>query len=117
MPKNSKGRVDYLHMYRIAAVSADGTLSPYSEVYNWYAPPQYPDGVKATAISGSEVQLTWNDRSTYETSFKITRKGDNKVVPLDAAANTTIYTDKGLKANTATPGTNNELRVVTLTSG
>jgi hypothetical protein len=94
-------RVDYLHMYRIAAVSADGTLSPYSEVYYWYAPPQYPDGVKATALSGSEVKLTWNDRSAYETSFKITRKGDNMVVPIEVAANTTTYSDKGLKANTA----------------
>lgn len=92
--------VDHLHMYRIAAVSADGTLSPYSKVYNWYAPPRYPDGVKAAALSGSEVQLTWNDRSAYETSFKITRKGDNMVVPIEVAANTTTYTDKGLKANT-----------------
>lgn len=93
-------RVDYLHMYRIAAVSADGTLSPYSKVYYWYAPPQYPDGVKAVALSGSEVKLTWNDRSAHETSFKMTRKGDNMVVPIEVAANTTMYTDKGLTANT-----------------
>lgn len=92
--------VDRLHMYRVAAVSADGTLSPYSEVYYWYAPPQYPDGVKAVALSGSEVKLSWNDRSTYETSFKITRKGDKMVVPIEVGANTTTYIDKGLKPNT-----------------
>lgn len=93
--------VDRLYMYRVAAVSSDGTLSPYSEVYYWYAPPQYPDGVKATAVSGSEVQLTWNDRSAHETSFKIVRKGDKAVVPIEVGANTTTYSDKGLKADTA----------------
>lgn len=92
---------DYFYMYRIKAVGPNGEQSPYSAVCYWYAPPRIPDGFQAVAVSSSEVKLTWNDRSEHETSFKIWRWGDNMVAPIDVAANTTTYSDKGLKANTS----------------
>ncbi|NPV92380.1 MAG: hypothetical protein HPY50_16570 [Firmicutes bacterium] len=91
---------DYFYMYRVKAVAADGNYSPYSEVYSWYAPPQMPQNFKAEAVSGSEVKLTWTDLSKHETCFRITRNGDNMITPIEVGANTTSYSDKGLKPNT-----------------
>lgn len=102
---------DKLHMYRVKAVGPNGESSPYSEVCYWYAPPNLPNNVKATALTSCEVKLTWLDMSEIETSYKIWRKSGNTIITLDAPANSTEYIDKGL-----TPSTNYSYSMVAINS-
>ncbi|MBN1673108.1 MAG: lamin tail domain-containing protein, partial [Kiritimatiellae bacterium] len=66
--------------------------------------PAQPSGVSATALSGTEIQITWQDNSDNETQFKIRRSLDGVdwyvLDPVFPAANATSYTDSDL-----TPGT------------
>jgi hypothetical protein len=65
-------------------------------------PPNPPSGLTATAISASQINLTWTDNSTDETSFEIHRSTDNANFSLRASvgANITSYSDTGLSRNT-----------------
>lgn len=91
---------DSHYMYRVRAIGPDNQKSPYSEVCHWYSPPLYPMDVVAKAQSSSEIKLYWLDRSKIETSYKISRSGDNMITPINLAADTTSYLDTGLKPNT-----------------
>ncbi len=63
-------------------------------------PPVAPDGLTATAMSSSTIQLTWNDNSVAEDSFMIER-AQNIAGPFVAintvTFNTEIYIDHGLE--------------------
>lgn len=59
--------------------------------------PLAPSGLTATALSSSDIQLTWTDNSNNETRFVIHRDGSE---PFTVGANTVAFTDSGL-----TPGT------------
>lgn len=50
--------------------------------------PQYPTNLTATAVSGTEINLSWSDNSHNELGFKI------------VGANTTVYASTGLSAGT-----------------
>jgi hypothetical protein len=67
-------------------------------------PPAAPDGLTATAVSSSGIDLSWNDKSDNESSFKIERSDDTdplSYTPLDTVnANVTSYSDTGLSALT-----------------
>jgi FtsP/CotA-like multicopper oxidase with cupredoxin domain len=67
-------------------------------------PPAAPDGLTATAVSSSAIDLSWNDKSDNESSFKIERSGDTDPLtytPLDTVnANVNSYSDTGLAALT-----------------
>ncbi|MEN8126950.1 MAG: DNRLRE domain-containing protein [Planctomycetota bacterium] len=66
-------------------------------------PPAAPSGLSATAISASQINLSWTDNATDETGFKIERsKRDNSSFEQVATvgANVTSYSDTGLKKNT-----------------
>jgi calcineurin-like phosphoesterase family protein/purple acid phosphatase-like protein/fibronectin type III domain protein len=64
--------------------------------------PAAPNGLTASAISSSQINLTWADNSSNEDGFKIERSTDGTnfaqiaVVP----ANTTGYSNTGLSAST-----------------
>ena len=64
--------------------------------------PSTPSNLSAISISSSQINLTWVDNSDNEDGFKIERKliggtyAEIKIVP----ANTTTYSDTGLKSNT-----------------
>jgi uncharacterized protein (TIGR02145 family) len=61
-----------------------------------------PADLKATAVSPTQVDLSWMDKSTNETGFKIQRKIGNQTFA-DIATNdkdVTIYSDIGLTAGT-----------------
>lgn len=95
-------RDDCKYMYRIKARSGqtDTRDSNYSNMYTWYSTPRMPQGFEAEALSSSEIKLSWLDSSKYETGFKITREDSSMITTFMAGANSTTYTDKGLKPNT-----------------
>jgi FtsP/CotA-like multicopper oxidase with cupredoxin domain len=63
-------------------------------------PPADPDGLAATMISSSQIDLAWNDNSDNESTFKIERSLDTEPLsytPHDTVnANETSYSDTGL---------------------
>ncbi len=62
-----------------------------------------PSGLTATAVSGSAVDLSWQDNSGNETGFRVQRRqGDSDDwAPVGATAtNTTTFSDTGLLADT-----------------
>jgi hypothetical protein len=67
-------------------------------------PPAPPSGLSATAISDSQIDLTWTDDSNNEAGFKIERCTDPDCNDFTQIAtvgvNVTIYSDKGLLPST-----------------
>ncbi|MEW6570044.1 MAG: S8 family serine peptidase [Nitrospirota bacterium] len=62
-----------------------------------------PTGLKATALSSSDVRLTWNDNSQSENGYKIERKvfdGEFVEVAVVTGENITSHTDSGLSPAT-----------------
>jgi len=61
-----------------------------------------PDGLTASGISGSQIDLTWTDMSTDEEGFKIERKlsGGTYTEIAVVGANVTTFSDTGLSSNT-----------------
>ena len=64
--------------------------------------PAAPTNLGATAISSSEIALSWTDNSNNESGFQIQRSSDGVTFRLIAAvgANVTTYTDSGRTAGT-----------------
>ena len=68
-------------------------------------PPSDPSGLVATAASNSRIDLTWADNATNETAYAVERSLDGSGGWVDLTstlpADTTIYSDTGLSADTA----------------
>ncbi len=65
--------------------------------------PDAPSGLSATAVSSSEIGISWTDNSSNETGFKIERKtgaGGTWGQITTVGANYTYYSDTGLNYNT-----------------
>ncbi|MEQ8753401.1 MAG: DUF4114 domain-containing protein [Coleofasciculus sp. G1-WW12-02] len=64
--------------------------------------PTAPDDLSLTAVSATEIELTWADNSNDETGFKIERSRDqeNWTVVATTGADVTRYRDTDLTANT-----------------
>ncbi len=63
-----------------------------------------PSNLQATAVSSSQVNLTWTDNSDNETGFKVDRKTGSSGTWSQAGtvgANVSSYQDSGLSANTS----------------
>lgn len=93
------------YIFRVRAVREDGstvTPSPYSNESTVTTLPPAPGNLTAAAAGATSIELTWNDRSTTETSFRIERKtGAGEFAEAgSAAANATSFTDTGLEPNT-----------------
>ncbi|OGL47348.1 MAG: hypothetical protein A2W05_00950 [Candidatus Schekmanbacteria bacterium RBG_16_38_10] len=74
-----------------------------------FVPPTAPSGLNATAISSSQIDLSWTDNSNNETGFKIERKTgvDGTYAQIATVGiDVTTYSDIGL-----TRGTNYYFRV------
>jgi uncharacterized protein (TIGR02145 family) len=64
--------------------------------------PTSPENLLGSAVSSSKINLSWTDRSTNETGFKIERKLQNGIFLQvgTVASNITTFTDTGLNAST-----------------
>jgi phosphodiesterase/alkaline phosphatase D-like protein len=91
-----------LYYYRVCATNATGD-SAFSNEANGTTPLAKPTSATATAVSSSQINLTWIDNSASETGYKIERKTTvngtygqiNQV-----GANVQSYSDGGLAPNT-----------------
>ncbi len=89
--------------YRVKARNAGGD-SGYSNIAfatTPQVPPAAPTNLTATALSSSEIRLSWNDVSS-EQGYRIERRQGNDPFAFlaEVGSNTTTYTDSGLAANT-----------------
>ena len=96
------------YFYRVASFNDAGN-SQYSNTANATtspAPPALtaPSGLTATAVSRTQINLSWVDNSGNETGFKIERCKNasctNYVEISQVGANVTIFADTGLTKNT-----------------
>jgi len=66
--------------------------------------PAAPGSLAASAVSKSQINLSWTDTSNNEDGFKIERatgKGGFSQIPVSVGAGITSYSDLGLSANTS----------------
>ena len=89
------------YFYRVQAVNSAGnsTYSNEASATTPVSPPAAPATLSATAVSSSQINLTWTDQSTNETGFQIERKtgaGGTYAQIGTAAANATTYNSTGL---------------------
>jgi hypothetical protein len=110
------------YWYRVQAYNSGGT-SPYANQVTVATPPlSPPTGLKATAVSASQINLTWTDNSSNEDGFIIQRAPDNGGVAGSygtvgtVGPNVTTYADTNLTETTrywyrvqAFQGTNNSI--------
>ncbi len=66
------------------------------------SPPAAPSGLGASALSSSQISLSWTDNAGDETGFQVERSTDGQTFSLagTAGASATGYTDSGLAAGT-----------------
>ena len=92
-----------LYYYRVSATNATGD-SAFSNETSGTTPLAKPTSATATAVSSSEIDLTWIDNSVSETGYKIERKRTSAGTYAQIAqvgANVQSYSDtNGLDANT-----------------
>jgi fibronectin type 3 domain-containing protein len=98
---------DVVYEYRVLAANttgvsawADGLLVNTSSVPQ---PPAAPSGLVATPVSGTRVDLVWDDNSSNETQFKIERRilGGTFAQIATTAANVRTFADTTAAAGTA----------------
>ena len=89
---NSLGQSDFSNEVQVTTPVAPGT------------PPAAPTNFTATAVSSTQINLTWNDNSTNELNFKIERSLDASFASITihtASANATTLSITGLTASTS----------------
>lgn len=91
--------VNTTYVYRVRATNAGGD-SPYSaeaSATTLNAAPAAPTGLVATAVSTTQVNLSWVRNSTNESGFRIERSaGSNYVEITTVGAGVTSFSDTGL---------------------
>jgi len=96
---------DTTYYYRVRAFNQAGS-SPYSNeahATTFGKVPAPPTHLQATALSASEINLSWQDNSDNEDGFKLERKKgiSGTYTHIDTVgADVTFYSDDGLEANT-----------------
>ncbi len=92
-----------IYYYFVVATNAAGNSNPSNIASTLPNPPPAPSNLAATAVSSSQINLSWTETSTDVTGFKIERKtGSGTYAQIGTAlANATSYNDTGLTANTS----------------
>lgn len=93
------------YYYVVRAVNSGGSSanSNQASATTSATPPAAPTGLSATAISSSQINLSWADNANNETSYIVSRattSGGPYTVIATLAANATSYNNTGLAANT-----------------
>jgi fibronectin type 3 domain-containing protein len=93
------------YIYTVVAFDGAGNHSSPSNSISFTTafPPAPPSNLSATAISPSQINLSWTDNSSDETGFKIERKtgaGGTWSQVTTVGANVTSYPDTGLSSAT-----------------
>jgi uncharacterized repeat protein (TIGR01451 family) len=94
---------DETHYYRVRAErSGDGLNSGYSDVDSATTAPCQPTGLAATAVSGTQIDLSWTDNSSTETGFRIERSSSGSLWAFlaDVAQDATSYSHTSLACAT-----------------
>jgi C1A family cysteine protease len=98
---NLTGNTTYT--YKVRAYNAGGN-SGYSNTVSVTTPfpshPAAPSNLTATAVSSSQIDLSWTDNSDNETGFMIERCAGTTCSYISLGSNATSYSDKGLTSNT-----------------
>jgi hypothetical protein len=82
--------------FNVGSYSLSGTI-----IVGGATPPVAPSNLAATAISSSQINLSWTDNSSDEDGFRIERlSGANWVEIATVAANVTTWQNVGLTAGT-----------------
>jgi hypothetical protein len=94
------------YYYRVRCFNGP-SASPYSSTINVAATPTapaQPSNLTAVAVSGTQINLTWQDKAINATSYSVEWSTDNKtwtVLTSTPASNATSYSDtSGLKSST-----------------
>ncbi len=95
------------YFYRVFAHNGSGNSTYSNEAnattQNPPTPPAAPTSLSATAISNSQINLTWTDNASNEDGFKIERKtgaGGTYAEVGSVGANVTSFSNTGLAAST-----------------
>ena len=93
------------YYYRVFANGAGGNSAAStvaSAVTQSLALPVAPSNVVAIVVSKGKIRVTWTDNATNETGFHVQRSKDGRTWSTVATlgANSTTYTDTGLKTGT-----------------
>jgi len=94
----------YYYQVRAYNSNGDSTYSNEANATTLAAPPAAPGGLTATAVSTSQINLSWTDNSNNETGFKLERKVGATGSYTEVAtlgANVTSYSNTGLSASTS----------------
>src|SRR5262249_54821528 len=90
------------YFYQVAATNSADT-SAFSNEVNGIIPLPKPSSLTLTAVSASEIDLTWTDNSASETGFKIEQSPVDNLHYTQIAtvgANVTFYSNTGLNEGT-----------------
>jgi hypothetical protein len=96
------------YSYRVRASNTNGSSAPSNTAEATTqavtSPPTAPSGLNAIAASTSKINLSWQDNAGDELGFRVERcqgAGCSSFAPvIELAANTTVYPDTGLQADT-----------------
>jgi hypothetical protein len=89
--------------YRVRAYNAAGTSAYSNTVTTRTVKPKAPSTLAASAVSSSQINLSWRDKSNNETGFRIERLiGTGAWSPIATTGpNVTNFASTGLKPRTA----------------
>ena len=99
---NDTGRsVGTRYYYKVRATNGDGDGS-YSSEANSFTLPGQVTGLSASAVSTSQINLSWNNPTGTETGFKILRatSSGGTYSQITTVSGTTSYSNTGLSAST-----------------
>jgi fibronectin type 3 domain-containing protein len=92
-----------IYLYRVRAINGTGP-SGWSGVVSAVTanPPAAPTGLEASAVSSTQVNLSWTDNATTETAYEVYRQtgGGMWVRIAVLAPDTTSYSDRSVTAGT-----------------